>query len=111
MYYEQVNKLPGGIYVMMYFFHWMLNNQTDIHMLLVIDDRACENRLWTMKRLNDTDFYLCEVSSNMVIDATNKGNLSRFINHSCEPNTKMQKWLVILYICSTSMISIDVHDT
>jgi len=111
MYYEQVNKLPGGIYVMMYFFHWMLNNQTDIHMLLVIDDRACENRLWTMKRLNDTDFYLCEVSSNMVIDATNKGNLSRFINHSCEPNTKMQKWLVILYICSTSMISIDEHDT
>ena len=96
---------------MMYFFHWMLNNQTDIHMLLVIDDRACENRLWTMKRLNDTDFYLCEVSSNMVIDATNKGNLSRFINHSCEPNTKMQKWLVILYICSTSVISIDEHDT
>ncbi|XP_066394087.1 histone-lysine N-methyltransferase ASHH3-like isoform X2 [Miscanthus floridulus] len=60
----------------------------------VIDDRTCENRLWTMKRLNDTNFYLCEVSSNMVIDATNKGNLSRFINHSCEPNTKMQKWTV-----------------
>ncbi|ONM21456.1 Histone-lysine N-methyltransferase ASHH3 [Zea mays] len=60
----------------------------------VIDDRTCENRLWTMKRLLDTDFYLCEVSSNMVIDATNKGNRSRFINHSCEPNTAMQKWTV-----------------
>ncbi|WVZ64377.1 hypothetical protein U9M48_013900 [Paspalum notatum var. saurae] len=60
----------------------------------VIDDRTCEERLWTMKRLSDTNFYLCEVSSNMVIDATNKGNRSRFINHSCEPNTEMQKWTV-----------------
>jgi hypothetical protein len=47
-----------------------------------------------MKRQGDTNFYLCEVSSNMVIDATNKGNMSRFINHSCEPNTEMQKWTV-----------------
>uniref|UniRef100_A0A0D9XCB9 Histone-lysine N-methyltransferase n=1 Tax=Leersia perrieri TaxID=77586 RepID=A0A0D9XCB9_9ORYZ len=60
----------------------------------VIDDRTCEQRLWKMKRLGDTNFYLCEVSSNMVIDATNKGNMSRFINHSCEPNTEMQKWTV-----------------
>ncbi|RLM85880.1 histone-lysine N-methyltransferase ASHH3-like isoform X1 [Panicum miliaceum] len=60
----------------------------------VIDDRTCENRLWQMKRLSDTNFYLCEVSSNMVIDATDKGNMSRFINHSCEPNTEMQKWTV-----------------
>jgi len=60
----------------------------------VIDDRTCEKRLWQMKRLSDTNFYLCEVSSNMVIDATDKGNMSRFINHSCEPNTEMQKWTV-----------------
>ncbi|CAN6204118.1 unnamed protein product [Urochloa humidicola] len=60
----------------------------------VIDDRTCEGRLWQMKRLSDTNFYLCEVSSNMVIDATDKGNMSRFINHSCEPNTEMQKWTV-----------------
>ncbi|XP_062193646.1 histone-lysine N-methyltransferase ASHH3-like [Phragmites australis] len=60
----------------------------------VIDDKTCEERLWKMKRLGDTNFYLCEVSSNMVIDATDKGNMSRFINHSCEPNTEMQKWTV-----------------
>ncbi|XBH91652.1 hypothetical protein VPH35_082979 [Triticum aestivum] len=60
----------------------------------VIDDRTCEERLWKMKRQRYTNFYLCEVSSNMVIDATNKGNKSRFINHSCEPNTEMQKWTV-----------------
>ncbi|KAJ3683436.1 hypothetical protein LUZ60_013663 [Juncus effusus] len=60
----------------------------------VIDDKTCEERLWKMKRRGDTNFYLCEVNSNMVIDATNKGNKSRFINHSCDPNTEMQKWRV-----------------
>ncbi|XP_062199248.1 histone-lysine N-methyltransferase ASHH3-like isoform X3 [Phragmites australis] len=60
----------------------------------VIDDKTCEERLWKMRRLRDTNFYLCEVSSNMVIDATDKGNMSRYINHSCEPNTEMQKWTV-----------------
>ncbi|XP_078154031.1 histone-lysine N-methyltransferase ASHH3-like [Carex rostrata] len=60
----------------------------------VIDDKACEERLWKMKRRGASNFYLCEVNSNMVIDATYKGNKSRFINHSCDPNTEMQKWRV-----------------
>ncbi len=29
-----------------------------------------------------------------MIDAGEKGNLSRFINHSCEPNLECQKWEV-----------------
>ncbi|CAA6662138.1 unnamed protein product [Spirodela intermedia] len=58
----------------------------------VIDDESCEERLWKMKHRGDTNFYLCEVNHGMVIDATFKGNKSRFINHSCEPNTEMQKW-------------------
>ncbi|XP_074579037.1 histone-lysine N-methyltransferase ASHH3-like [Curcuma longa] len=58
----------------------------------VLDDKACEERLWKMKDRRDTNFYLCEVNHDMVIDATYKGNKSRFINHSCEPNTEMQKW-------------------
>nr|CAB3453092.1 unnamed protein product [Digitaria exilis] len=62
---------------------------------LVIDDKTCEKRLWQMKRLDrGNKFYLCEVSSNMVVDATYKGNMSRFINHSCEPDTEMQKWTI-----------------
>ncbi|KAL6838956.1 hypothetical protein ACP4OV_031183 [Aristida adscensionis] len=60
----------------------------------VIDDKACEERLWKTRRYGGTNFYLCEVKSNMVIDATNKGNMSRYINHSCEPNSEMQKWTV-----------------
>ncbi|XP_078445531.1 histone-lysine N-methyltransferase ASHH3-like [Wolffia australiana] len=58
----------------------------------VIDDESCEERLWKMKHRGDTNFYLCEVNHGMVIDATFKGNKSRFINHSCAPNTEMQKW-------------------
>ncbi|XP_024961937.1 histone-lysine N-methyltransferase ASHH3 isoform X1 [Cynara cardunculus var. scolymus] len=58
----------------------------------VIDDKTCEERLWRMKRQGETNFYLCEINRDMVIDATYKGNKSRYINHSCSPNTEMQKW-------------------
>lgn len=58
----------------------------------VIDDKTCEERLWKMKHNGETNFYLCEINRDMVIDATFKGNQSRFINHSCCPNTEMQKW-------------------
>ncbi|XP_057526070.1 histone-lysine N-methyltransferase ASHH3-like isoform X2 [Amaranthus tricolor] len=60
----------------------------------VIDDKTCEERLWKMKHSGETNFYLCEVNRDMVIDATEKGNKSRYINHSCCPNTEMQKWSV-----------------
>lgn len=35
--------------------------------------------------------YLMSTSHNEVIDPTKKGNLARFINHSCEPNCETQK--------------------
>lgn len=60
----------------------------------VIDDKTCEERLWKMKRCGETNFYLCEINRDMVIDATYKGNKSRYINHSCQPNTEMQKWTI-----------------
>ncbi|PIA52930.1 hypothetical protein AQUCO_01000651v1 [Aquilegia coerulea] len=60
----------------------------------VIDDKTCEERLWKMKHRGETNFYLCEINRDMVIDATYKGNKSRYINHSCWPNTEMQKWRI-----------------
>ncbi|KAI5675181.1 hypothetical protein M9H77_06131 [Catharanthus roseus] len=60
----------------------------------VIDDQTCEERLWKMKHSGETNFYLCEINRDMVIDATYKGNKSRYINHSCSPNTEMQKWRI-----------------
>lgn len=58
----------------------------------VIDDKTCEERLWVMKEQGEVNFYMCEISREMVIDATFKGNLSRYINHSCHPNSELQKW-------------------
>lgn len=71
----------------------------------VIDDKTCEDRLWGMKERGESNFYMCEISREMVIDATFKGNLSRFINHSCCPNSELQKWymcfcfVIILFLC------------
>ena len=48
---------------------------------------------WNMKQRGERNFYLCEINRDMVIDATYKGNKSRYTNHSCCPNTEMQKWL------------------
>lgn len=60
--------------------------------LSVIDDILCEERLWDMKDQDATNFYMCEINKNFVIDATQKGNASRFLNHSCAPNCKLEKW-------------------
>lgn len=60
----------------------------------VIDDALCEQRLWDMKDRGDQNFYMCEIRKDFTIDATFKGNASRFLNHSCDPNCKLEKWLV-----------------
>ncbi|CAI5462709.1 unnamed protein product [Closterium sp. Yama58-4] len=58
----------------------------------VIDDAMCEARLWAMRAGGATDFYMCEVSRDVVIDATFRGGHGRFVNHSCAPNAELQKW-------------------
>ncbi|KAL3642994.1 hypothetical protein CASFOL_013809 [Castilleja foliolosa] len=60
----------------------------------VIDDAMCERRLWDMKDQDAKNFYMCEINKDFVIDATFKGNASRFLNHSCAPNCKLEKWQV-----------------
>lgn len=60
----------------------------------VINDATCEQRLWDMKRRGEKKFYMCEISKDFTIDATFKGNTSRFLNHSCDPNCKLEKWQV-----------------
>ncbi|KAG9455834.1 hypothetical protein H6P81_000342 [Aristolochia fimbriata] len=60
----------------------------------VIDDALCEQRLWDMKYNGAKNFYMCEIQRDFTIDATFKGNSSRFLNHSCDPNCKLEKWQV-----------------
>ena len=38
--------------------------------------------------------YCLNLDSGLVIDGYRMGNLSRFVNHSCEPNCEVQKWNV-----------------
>ncbi|KAF7806575.1 histone-lysine N-methyltransferase ASHR3 [Senna tora] len=60
----------------------------------VIDDALCEKRLWDMKYRDEHNFYMCEIRKDFTIDATFKGNTSRFLNHSCDPNCVLEKWQV-----------------
>lgn len=39
--------------------------------------------------LHDEHFYGLSLTNRLVIDSARVGNLSRFINHSCEPNCKV----------------------
>jgi len=39
-------------------------------------------------------FYFMELSKEKYIDAATMGNISRFLNHSCDPNCETQKWTV-----------------
>jgi len=38
--------------------------------------------------------YGMELDTNIFIDATRKGNISRYINHSCDPNATIELWIV-----------------
>ena len=38
--------------------------------------------------------YVMDLGGGLMVDATRKGNVSRLINHSCEPNCVVEKWAV-----------------
>ena len=44
-------------------------------------------------------YYFMALNADEIIDATKKGNTSRFINHSCDPNCETQKvWITGFWI-------------
>ncbi|KAH0607436.1 uncharacterized protein H6S33_002470 [Morchella sextelata] len=42
---------------------------------------------------DNNNYYLMLFHQNMILDAT-RGSVARFVNHSCNPNCRMEKWLV-----------------
>ncbi|VDO63441.1 unnamed protein product [Onchocerca flexuosa] len=50
--------------------------------------------------------YLMALKNGAVIDATAKGNVSRFINHSCDPNCESQKVCVVFALFCIAIYSI-----
>ncbi|EXJ62182.1 histone-lysine N-methyltransferase ASH1L [Cladophialophora yegresii CBS 114405] len=58
----------------------------------IITQEECEHRMRKMYKNNEC-YYLMLFDQNMIIDAT-RGSIARFVNHSCEPNCRMEKWTV-----------------
>ncbi|KAJ2953890.1 hypothetical protein O0L34_g1521 [Tuta absoluta] len=60
----------------------------------VLDYDQFYKRAQTYSEENNLHHYFMSLKGDTVIDATLKGNISRFINHSCDPNAETQKWTV-----------------
>lgn len=60
----------------------------------VLDYEQFYKRAQTYSDENNLHHYFMSLKGDTVIDATMKGNISRFINHSCDPNAETQKWTV-----------------
>ncbi|CAA7013440.1 unnamed protein product [Microthlaspi erraticum] len=65
----------------------------------VLDMQSYEARQKDYASVGQKHFYFMTLNGNEVIDAGAKGNLGRFINHSCEPNCRTEKWMVNGEIC------------
>jgi SET domain len=57
----------------------------------IIDEKEKEKRLmeWNVDHPNDPNFYVMALGAKYYVDARVHGNQSRFINHSCNPNTRV----------------------
>ena len=62
----------------------------------IIDFDEVQRRMkaQSKERPNDKDYYIMELDSDLYVDGRYKGNNSRYINHSCDPNCELQRWVV-----------------
>ena len=74
-------ELPAGSFIMEYVGE-------------VVRSKELRSRVKKYTRQKIKHHYFMALRSDEIIDATCKGNLTRFINHSCEPNCETQKWTV-----------------
>ncbi len=60
----------------------------------VVTTAAFRKRTKQYEMEGEKHFYFMSLKADQVIDATRKGGIARFINHSCDPNCVLQKWVV-----------------
>ncbi|XP_069924072.1 histone-lysine N-methyltransferase NSD2 isoform X2 [Oryctolagus cuniculus] len=60
----------------------------------LIDEEECMARIKHAHENDITHFYMLTIDKDRIIDAGPKGNYSRFMNHSCQPNCETLKWTV-----------------
>lgn len=57
----------------------------------VLDYREFKKRTKKYDTEDKIHHYFMALNADQIIDATRKGSISRFINHSCDPNSETQK--------------------
>lgn len=57
----------------------------------VLDYKQFKSRVKQQAKMGQEHHYFMALNSDEVIDASYKGNVSRYMNHSCDPNCETQK--------------------